>query len=260
MNSPTKEAEAVLKDLERWRLPVDPFEIAAEEGIELLPGDFSAKFDGRIRYVPEISGFALAYRRPGPGRPESRVRFTIGHELGHYYLHREYLLSGKCHASKTNFVSHDQMEQEADEFSASLLMPIELFRRRITQLRSGVATLDELCKLANEEFHTSITSTVRRYCQSDIEPCAVIFSRDGIVQWGQFSEDMSREGMGFVRFGGRIPEQSKTNRLLDDGTDKIDGVVQPWVWFGSPRFYGKLWEEAMVLGGTGTVLTYLTKQ
>lgn len=260
VNDPSNAAETVLRDLDRWRLPIDPFEIAGDEGIELLPGDFSADFDGRIRYIGDISSFALAYRQPGPGRPQSRVRFTIGHELGHFYLHRAYLLSGKCHSSKANFTSHSEMEQEADEFAASLLMPMELFRKRIELLRSGVATLKELCKLANDEFCTSITSTVRRYCQSDVEPCAVVFSRDGVVQWGQFSEDMRRAGMGFVQFGGKVPRQSHTQRLLEEKGAHVDGVLDPWVWFDSARFSGKLWEEAMTLGYTGTVLTYLTKQ
>lgn len=170
------------------------------------------------------------------------------------------MLSGKCHSSKSNFVSRDRIEQQADEFAASLLMPMELFRHQIRTLRSSVASLTDLCRLAEERFQTSITSTVRRYCQSDVEPCAVVFSRNRIVQWCQFSEDMRLTGMGFIPFGSQIPAGTVTQELLEKGIKKIEGAVDPWRWFDSPRYRGKLWEEAMTLGSSEMVLTYLTYQ
>lgn len=256
------EAEAALKNLDLWRIPVDPFEVARKEGIELLPGEFSDGFDGRIRFIKEISCFAISYRRTGFRRSEGRVRFTLAHELGHYYLHRKYLLTGECHSSVTNFVSKDQMEVEADKFAAALLMPMELFRKRINVLRSRVADLSDLVKLANNEFQTSITSTVRRYCTSDVEPCGAIFSRDGIVQWCHFSEDMRLSGMGYYPFGSQLPGESITVGKLAQSTggEIVSGAVKPLKWFDNPRHDGYLWEEAMPLGNTGLVLTYLTLQ
>ena len=257
---PAKTAEAILKSLDLWRLPVYPIAIAKIEGIELLPDKFGDGFDGRIRFIKEIDSFAISYREQGPGRSLGRVRFTLAHELGHYYLHKPYLLGGECHSSKTNFVSKDKMEEEADEFAASLLMPMELFRDRIQLLRSGVASLGNLCRLADDVFNTSVTSTVRRYCQSDVEPCAAVFSENGRVRWCIFSEDMRRTGMGFIEFGSNLPEASHTAKLDDPSLSEVEGSIEPWQWFDSPRFEGRLWEEAMRLGQTGLVLTYLTQQ
>jgi hypothetical protein len=253
-------AEDVLRSLGMWSFPIDPLAIAGEEEIELAAGDYGAGFDGRIRYLPEVETFALAYQQTAGRRTRGRVNFTIGHELGHYYLHRDYLLSGHSHGSMADFRSKDEMEEEADEFSAALLMPLELFRTEVKRYRQQVCVLKELCELAEIRLGTSVTSTVRRYCQADIEPCAAIFSRDGVVQWACYSEDMRRLGMGFVPFGQPLPRGARTVGSADQlaAAGAIEGSIDPGEWFERTYHRGTLWEEAMLLGGDGTVLTYLT--
>ena len=253
-------AEEVLKVLDMWSIPVDPFIICEQEGIELAPGSYGKGFDGRIRYLQDVDTFALAYRDRGPGRTVGRVRFTIGHELGHYYLHRDYLLSGHSHGSQTNFRSHDEMEEEADVFAAALLMPMELFRSAVRRYRQDVCVLSELCELADNRLQTSVTSTVRRYCQADIEPCAAVFSSEGVTRWAWYSEDMRRLGMGYMPFGQALPRMSRTSKDVAELTTKgtIEGEVETDAWFERSQHNGNLWEEAMLLGESELVLTYLT--
>ena len=81
-----KLAENVLRSLRLWKIPVDPFAIAEKEGIFLSPGDYGDSFDGRIEYYPDLDEFCLFHQQSGPLRSEERVRFTIAHELGHFYL------------------------------------------------------------------------------------------------------------------------------------------------------------------------------
>ena len=250
-----KRAEEVLRNHRMWQIPVDPFAIVNEEEIELAPGEYKSRFDGRIKYLEEIDAYSLAYRVRGQGRSEGRVRFTIAHELGHYYLHRDYLRSGHSHSSQVDFRSGDEMEQEADEFAASLLMPMELFRKKVRDYRQQVCDLKDLCSLS-ESLGTSITSTVRRYCQADIEPVAAIFSTSGSVRWACFSEDMTRLGMGFVPFGEALPGGSLT--LAANGQRRVSGELHTDVWFDRAKYEGNLWEEAMPLGETGVTLTYLS--
>lgn len=254
------QAEEVLKALDMWSVPVDPLAIVGQEGIELVPGDFGEGFDGRIRYLSEVRTFALAYQMQGRGRSRGRVNFTLGHELGHYYLHRDYLLSGRSHGSKSDFRSSDEMEQEADEFAASLLMPLELFRAEVKRYRQHVCVLKELCDLAENRLGASVTSTVRRYCQADIEPCAAVFSRDGTVKWACYSEDMRRLNMGFVPFGQPLPRGSRSVQFSGElaSAGHIEGEIMASEWFERPYYRGKLWEETMLLGGDGLALTYLT--
>lgn len=53
--------------------------------------------------------------------PITRQRFTIGHELGHFCLHRTGSEEVRCPISHSS-----ETEREADYFSASLLLPVNL--------------------------------------------------------------------------------------------------------------------------------------
>ncbi len=260
------EAEGVLKALGMWKLPVDPFAVAKEEGIELAPGNYGHGFDARIEYLPMFKRFVVYYREPGPGRTMGRVRFSLAHELGHFYLpdHREELREGRMHNSESDFRSKHPREAQADEFAASLLMPQELFIAQVRRFRQHVCTLPEICKLAEEYFHTSVTSTARRYCQCDIEACSIVVSREGDVLWAMHSEDMRRLNMKYIQFGQAVPRMSKTAALWDrigdspEDLSAVEGAVESDVWFERPYYRKELWEEAMPLGYTGLALTYLT--
>jgi hypothetical protein len=256
-------AEETLRSLRLWKLPVDPLEIIKREGIEVSPGIYGEGLDARIEYYPSVGEFCIFYELPGGWRTEGRVKFSLGHELGHYFLplHRERLRNGYRHNSITDFVSRDPMEQEADEFSADLIMPVELFRKELKTFRGGFCTLGDLGRLANR-LGTSLTSTARRYCDSDGEACTIFFSDAGIIRWGKSSEDMRRTGMYWYEYGTEPPCGSKTAEYWEsvrcnEPTELLSGRVDADVWFSRPGA-DHLWEEVMPLGGTGRVITQLT--
>jgi hypothetical protein len=258
------EAEKTLTALGMWRLPVDPMAIAKEEGIELAPGRYSEKFDARIKFVKAAKTFILSYREPCPGLTEGRVRFSIGHELGHYYLahHREYLLRGHTHRSVTDFRSRDPREMEADEFSSALLMPGPLFASALKIRNMTVCTLASLSRLAENAFQTSLTSTVRRYVGLDWEACSMVVSKDGVVKWAEHSASMRALRMGWIEYGTRVPNTTPTAKLWDrlakeTTLDRMEGRVDAQLWFERP-YRPRLWEESMPLGYTGLMLTFLT--
>lgn len=254
--------KATLTTLGMWRLPVDPFAIAKEEGIELAPGKYGARFDARIEFIPAVEMFIIYFRTAAHNRTEGRVRFSVAHELGHFYLpgHRESLLRGRSHNSVANFRSREPQEKEADEFAAALLMPEGLFGAELRRRGRNYCTLSDLRKLADEVFLTSITSTVRRYCQFDWEACSVVISEAGSIRWANQSDTMKALGMSYVPEG-PVPNTSVTARLWrrmpEVGAGTEEGPVEAEAWYEHPR-REKLWEEAMALGSTGQVLTFLT--
>jgi hypothetical protein len=257
-------AKGVLVALGMWRLPVNPELIAKEEGIELAPGEYGEEFDARIEYIGSARTFILYYRTTAHDRTEGRVRFSQAHELGHYYIpkHRKYLVEGNSHNSVNDFRSRDPREVEADEFASALLMPRDLFFEELK--RAGltkVCALRDLCRLAGGTFRTSVTSTVRRYCQFDWEPCAVVVSEAGRVKWALASDSMRPLGMSYFPFGDPIPTTSSSAKLwqqlnMTGSSEPVEGRVASGVWFERPRREW-LWEEAMPLGQTGLVLTFL---
>jgi len=260
------EAKKNLVALDMWRLPVDPFAIAKEEGIELAPGQYGAKFDARIKFVRTGKTFIIFYKEAGEGLTEGRVRFSLGHELGHYYLphHRAYLLRGQSHNSVTDFRSGNPIEMEADKFSSALLMPNELFAGALKARNISICTLADLSHLAESLFKTSLTSTVRRYVGLDWEPCSIVVSEGGVVKWASHSDRMRALGMGWIAAGSRIPNTTATaklcNRLDREKTlERMEAGIDADIWFERP-YRPRLWEEAMPLGYTGLVLTFLTAE
>ncbi|WP_122263745.1 ImmA/IrrE family metallo-endopeptidase [Ornithinimicrobium cerasi] len=64
----------------------------------------------------------------------SRDRFTMAHELGHYFLH--YLYSQSTGAKIFNRGSRNRAETEANVFASALLMPADDFKRVWQRLES----------------------------------------------------------------------------------------------------------------------------
>jgi len=253
-----KIAADVLKSLDMWKLPVKPGLVATEENIQLCADQYGDGFDARIEYYKVADQFAIFHQTPRSGHTIGRVNFSVAHELGHYYLHSQYLLSGKAHDSQSDFSSRNPMERQADEFAAALLMPVELFRAEVKSLRREICTLKDIRVLADRRFGTSITSTARRYLKCDFEACAIVLSRDANVVWAEYSTDMQLLNMKFIQFGSQVPKASKTWKLLSEGGGRdIEGEVDADVWFDRPE-RELLWEETMSLGRTGLTLTFLT--
>jgi len=254
-------AEKVLKSFDMWRLPVEPLRIAAEEGIVVRSGYFGEGFDARIEYYRAHKAFCIYHAELRGLRTAGRVKFSLGHELGPFYLpkHRERLLAGTAHNSESDFSSRSPIELEADEFSADLLMPMPLFRTALDRFRNGFCDLDNLGTLA-ERLGTSFTSTARRYCESDREPCTIFFSTNGVMHWGMASEDMRRLGMYWCDSGNPPPTGSKTAELWElvanrQPAEKVSGRVLAELWFKWPKAEF-LWEEVKFLGNR--VITQLT--
>ncbi len=253
-------------DLDK-KLPVDPFLIASEEEICVLPGEYDNCFDGRLEYRRKngIGQFYLFYAREElPFRPEGRVRFSVAHELAHFYLpeHRRYLLSGQWHSSHSDYVSKKQRETEADRFAARLLMPTDLFTQKVRR-KSGFLTLKELCLLASKVFRTSLTSTVLRYVDLNFESCCMVMAEHGVVTMNVSSNDMRRQALGWIPKGSKIPATSITGKAIISklsGTQLTsEGSVDSSIWF-ERRNSCAMWEETMLLTSFGRTLTFLAPE
>jgi hypothetical protein len=243
-----------------YRLPVDPFAIARKERIRLIAGNYDGCFDGRLEYHPHKRKFLLFYADQSAGNTEGRIRFTVGHELGHYHMkeHREALLHTLFHSSKTGFLSDDQMEREADWFSAGLLMPDDLFRRQVKDYRQSVCTLKELMELA-DRMVVSVTAAAIRYCDLDMEATSLILSINRRTVFHIPSYSMRRRGYSFIKYGSRLPATSAAAQLIDcDGLEFEEAELDAEVWYEDKD--GVLWEESARLGKGGMLITYLTPQ
>jgi IrrE N-terminal-like domain len=169
-------AERVLADVPDWlwngeRLPV-PVEDIADSCFGLLvreAADLSAASGAPALAAGEsLSGLLLpargeiwvnadeALRWPG------RRRFTVGHELGHWCMHRARQGTVLCRRPSIRSDDDEEeqpppppREEEANAFAAALLMPAQLVRRHCARLERDNAALALL-------FHTSRGAMWRR--------------------------------------------------------------------------------------------------
>lgn len=95
--------------------------------------------------------------------PPQRQRFTIAHELGHWYLNHQRQAGQHVHVNRGNMISQrgrlaaegvDDKEVEANQFAAELLMPAHEIREAVKE-RSRPLREQDIAELA-EHFNVSI--------------------------------------------------------------------------------------------------------
>jgi IrrE N-terminal-like domain len=156
-----RKAEAFLRENGIETLPVDPFAIAASRDIIVEPKPDAAEgVSGMLLRHGDAFGILYATHVPSEGFQ----RFSVAHELGHYFLdgHIDYVLpkGSLVHTSHAGFVSGDQYEQEADNFAAGLLMPDVPFKRALDKCESGISTVESMANLCR----TSLTCNCNSIC------------------------------------------------------------------------------------------------
>lgn len=171
----------------------EPEAIIATNHITLSFGDYGEAFDGMLEHLAGRFHIYANLTRIRT-RDSGRARFTLAHELGHFYIdeHRRELQSGRTpsHPSFTDFQSKNPVEQEADHFASHLLMPTSRFKKAAKSLGIGLSAVLTL----KERFGTSITSTAIRFTKLDLGPCTLVkWNPDGFA-WKWFSPSMYAAG------------------------------------------------------------------
>ena len=194
-------------------------------------------------------------------RNEGFIRFTVAHELGHYFLpgHIDALfVNKKLHYSQSNFVSANPFELQADHFAASLLMPSRLFLKEFRRAGEGFVAIKSLANT----FKTSITATAIRFATHAEDPVAVIVSEGNRIQYCFMSDAIKEfKGIEWIKRGDLIPKSSKTDKFNSDITNitlglTAEGSTTLDEWFeGAPEI--PMNEDVVGLGSYGKTLTVL---
>ncbi|MCB2194429.1 MAG: ImmA/IrrE family metallo-endopeptidase [Bacteroidetes bacterium] len=147
--------------------------ILKKKDIEVIYGNYGKYFEGDL--VHEDGNFWIYINQDILTEKKSpRTRFTLAHELGHYFIdeHRNLLLQGISLSFRGNsFHSEKHTEKEANLFSSNLLMPFSRFKRKASRFEPGISSIIGLSKF----YKTSIEATAIRYIDLDI--CPSIFIR-----------------------------------------------------------------------------------
>ena len=128
-------------------------------GVVKLDQSLGTYSDGSIR-KSGVNSFEISV---SPLQPETRKNFTIAHELGHLFLHMGYQIDTELWNQQDERVyfreGNSNMEYEANEFAAALLMPEEKYREIMDLHTEGdLVDTGEIAKY----FHVSVNAAANR--------------------------------------------------------------------------------------------------
>lgn len=251
--------EQIAKCFEFEQFPIDPFLIAEREDIVVEAKDPGLEgVSGCIVFNDDGVGIIYSTRV----RSEGFRRFTVAHELGHYFLdgHPDEILGGGgMHASRAGFTQGgSSIELEADHFASGLLMPTKLVRSLLSKEDVGMPGITALSR----DAETSLTSAAIRAAECAPYPMAVIISMGSKICYGFMSESFKALGkLKFPRKGDPLPvtatrdfNQHASNIRAAKNTCCTTSLFS---WFEGPAGVS-LDEEIIGLGGYGLTLTVLS--
>ena len=240
-------------------LPIDPFKIAQSRDITVEAiASTTPGVSGFLMKSGDAFGIGYANRIKNPGY----INFTVGHELGHYFIpgHVEKLFNtcSSTHSSRSGFITADPCEREADLFAAALLMPAKLFHIATRAAGEGFPAIERLAS----QCVTSITATAIRFAEFSENAVVVLVSSNGVVDFCCLSPALQElSGVTWMRHGDAIPSGSNTAQFNKDPQNIANGVrregcsmLDEWL-DGAPRIEVK--EDVVGLGHYRKTLTVL---
>ena len=101
-----------------YKIPADILVIAKNNNINVYKVSLDEKVLGAIRYIKEEDKFQILLNN---NVELTRQRFTLAHELGHFFLHQDLLKSEEVHIEIMYRITEEN-EKEVEYFAGALLM------------------------------------------------------------------------------------------------------------------------------------------
>jgi Zn-dependent peptidase ImmA (M78 family) len=240
---PNAEANRITKILDvslpiEERFPVNVERVAKEltpsfnkDPITLVEGLDLKGMEGALIPRKEAPEWGIIYNTSitNPGR----IRFTLAHELGHYLLHRENSGPDGIECSQDDMLRYGtdyaRMEEEANEFAATLLMPIHDFRKQVERQKFSF----DLMGHCAERYGVSLTAAVLKWLEFTPKRVLAVASREGFMLWAKSTQKALKSGRFFSTRNNTIPvpERSLAAQESFSFTSR-DGVrLPPGIWF-----------------------------
>lgn len=227
------------------RLP----DVAREVGLDVI-FQLAESYEGallRIKGIPR--GYVVINSRI---REESRKRFTLAHELGHFLLPWQQDLSSPC--TKEKIESWDEElyrpELEANGFAAEILMPRESVA---THLRAE-PTMGAVESIA-ADCETSLTASAFRLVTLTSYRVAVVWSQGNRVRWYKPSEEFVR----WVRKGELSADTFAADCFKGHAVpSRLEPVpAAAWLFEKGLKDHARVWEHSVPLPNYDAVISLL---
>lgn len=147
--------ESIFSILDRAKktVPVDLYKLCDDLGIQLEVTNLSEHDEcGYIKYCNENCKIVV-----DASSSKNRQRFTIAHELGHFFLHRDILeasSSKRLNRNTTGSAHNDYMnkvqETQANKFAAELLVPTDKLIEYSDKLNGDTTDLARIFEVSEQ--------------------------------------------------------------------------------------------------------------
>jgi Zn-dependent peptidase ImmA (M78 family) len=212
-------AEQTLREVMVTEAPIDLRKVADELGLLVQEAPLDDNLDGCLVTDGTVGGILLNRNV----QDEHRRRYTLGHEIGHFVLHKDVRVLPETVDEVGSFFL-DRIEREANTFSSYLLMPPFLMPKNLGQEPPTLEQGDALV----EHFQVSLAAALRRLVRESHWGCALVVTRDGEIQWAVRSQYFEA----FIPTGKRPHQNTMAAMLLRTGGPDQDGSKVPahaWV-------------------------------
>ncbi len=229
--TPAQAASKVLKKCQIKSLPIDLDRIARQYSMVIAPSS-TIDADGWIVYSKDQKLASIKYR---DGMKTGRKRFTIAHEMGHFFLQN--LNQDDEQSCQIDGPKKPELEREADEFASHLLMPEDLVKSLVGSRISGY---EDILKISHTG-EVSQQAAALRLMQVTGSLAAAIYSEASEIRWGRTSSRMHLR----VKRDQRVSRLSQANRILQrEGQGLVRAVETKADYWFYGRMTGKLMEHS----------------
>jgi Predicted Zn peptidase len=169
-----KLAEEILKDLNPENIvPIDLWAMAKELKGEIKYKQLCEDVSGEVIKIAEEDKEFCIHVNESEYPP--RQRFTIGHELGHLFIHMGYMTDSEKWAKQKAYIDspyrrhgYSVEETEANYFAAAFLMPKELYFEKIQTTMNDERKVD--LRIVAQYFNVSVPAALKRGKELGIFP------------------------------------------------------------------------------------------
>lgn len=146
-NKLEQKANNILVSNDMLKLPVDLIKIAENNNIDVYYKELPEHISGAIKYDNLDRKFKILLNK---SETKNRIRFTLAHELAHYFLTQKELKESGEIFIDTMYRQDNSNEQDVDYLAGALLMDKEILERayRAIQSISVLAKIFEVSEAA----------------------------------------------------------------------------------------------------------------
>lgn len=175
---------------------------------------------------------------------QPKINYILSHEIGHAILHRGIVpLFNDNQKTLSEWYSKGPHETEANQFAAELLMPANLFSRKVKGKKLSLPFIEEIANY----FNASKTAAFLRYKDLGDYPVMIIFIEKGLIKWKSCSDDFPFK---WIPYNSKVPALTIAgdyyyHQVKEEKPAKVDAIE----WFPEDSYLlkgneqAKLWEQ-----------------